>query len=82
MKQRAKSKEALEGVAGDWGVEGVSVFERVFGEDRRKFWRELVNGSGAGEGAGVSVVGEVVSDASEGLIEIVWIKGFALFVQV
>ena len=44
--------------------------------------RELVDGSGAREGACVSVGGEAVSDAGEGLVKIVGIKRGVLFVQV
>ena len=73
-----RGEEESEGVGGDGGVGGVSGFEGVVGEDGCEF----VDGAGESEGAGVAVVGESVADAGKGLVEVVRVKGFVLFVQV
>jgi hypothetical protein len=57
---------------GDWTVGGKVGFEWVIGKDKL----ELVDGAGAGKDAGVAV-GEMVADASEGLVEVVSVeRGF------
>ena len=72
-----QSEESLQGVTGDGGVGGVFQLEGALREDGH----ELVNGAGASEGAGVAI-GEVMADASEGFIEIVFVEGFTFFVEV
>ena len=70
-------EEALEGIAGDGGVEREIGGEGEVGEDRE----ELIDGSGAGEDTGVAV-SEMVTDTSESFVEIVFSERFAFFLEV
>ena len=67
-----------EGVGGDRGVGGILRFEGAVSENRY----ELVDGTGAGEGAGMAVEGEVVADAGEGFVEVERVQWFVFFMQV
>ena len=61
---------------GNGRVGGISRLKGVRGEDRD----ELVDGAGAGEGAGMAVVGEVVAYTGKRLVKIEWVQWFALLV--
>jgi hypothetical protein len=61
--------KASEGILGNGRVGGIFRFKGALGKDRD----ELVDGTGAGEGAGMAVGGEVMADTGERLVKVEWV---------